>query len=340
MGKIDKVEAMEILDSRGLPTVKAKVYLDCGATGWAAVPSGASTGIHEALELRDGDKKRFNGKGVLQAVDNVNTAVCRLSVGQNPEDQERIDQMLIKADGTENKSKLGANAILAVSLACARAAAAAKNLPLYRYLRQKFWPQLKNWLMPVPQLNVLNGGKHAPGSVDMQEFMIVPQLKTFSESLRRGAEVYQALKKILLEKGLAVGVGDEGGFMPKFLSHEAVLQTLTAVIKPGVKIALDPAASEFYDHGRYHLKIEGKTLTSEELINLYADWVRKYPIVSIEDGLAEDDWKGFKLMTKKMGDKIQIVGDDLYVTNIKRLQRGIKEKATNAVLINQTRLVR
>ncbi|KKS80406.1 MAG: Enolase [Candidatus Beckwithbacteria bacterium GW2011_GWA2_43_10] len=339
MTKIKKIRAMEILDSRGLPTVKTRVYLDGGAYGEASVPSGASTGTHEALELRDGDKQRYGGKGVLQAVDNVNAAASELLTGQEVENQEKIDKMMLELDGTENKSKLGANAILSVSLACARAGAKSGGLELYQYLRQKFWPKIKDWLLPVPMMNVLNGGKHAPGSVDLQEFMIMPvHGGSFRESLRMGAEVYQALKKILLDRGLAVGVGDEGGFMPKFINHETVLQILMAAIQaagyePGkqVRLALDPAASEFFKEGKYQL--EGKSLTSKEMVEMYVDWVNRYPIVSIEDGLAEDDWAGFKLMTEKLGNKIQIVGDDLYVTNIKRLERGIKEKATNAILI-------
>lgn len=340
MTKIKKVEAMEILDSRGLPTVKTRVYLDCGVYGEASVPSGASTGTYEALELRDGDKIRFNGKGVLKAVDNVNAAVSELLVGQEVTQQEKIDRMMIELDGTENKSKLGANAILSVSLAAARAGAAVEGEELYQYLRNRFWQDEKKWVMPVAMMNVLNGGKHAIGSVDLQEFMIVPQGKTFGESLQWGAEIYQSLKKIIHDQGLPVGVGDEGGFMPKLKSHRAVLELLVQAIKAAgyepkkqAAIALDPAASEVYIDGKYVLKTENRELTSEEMVEMYADWVKEYPIVSIEDGLSEDDWEGFKLMTKRLGDKIQIVGDDLYVTNVKRLKQGIKEKATNAILI-------
>lgn len=340
MTKIKVVTAMEILDSRGNPTIKTKVYLENGINGAASVPSGASTGTYEAWELRDGDKARYNGKGVLKAVENVEKIIGPAIKGMEVTDQEKIDKIIIELDGTENKQKLGANAILGVSLAVSRAAAATEGKELYQYLRTKFFSSEKTWLMPRPMMNVLNGGKHAIGSVDMQEFMIFPKGRIFAESLRWGAEIYEALKKILLKQGLAVGVGDEGGFMPKFISHEEVLQTLVAAIeaagyKPGeeVNLALDPAASEIFKEGKYNLKIEGKSLTSEELINLYSDWVEKYPIASIEDGLAEDDWEGFKLMTQKLGNKIQIVGDDLYVTNLKRLQRGIKEKATNAILI-------
>lgn len=340
MTKIKKVEAMEILDSRGLPTVKTRVYLDCGVYGEASVPSGASTGTHEALELRDGDKKRYGGKGVLQAVDNVNAAVSKLLIGQRVTEQEKIDKMMIKLDGTENKNKLGANAILSVSLAVARAGAAVEGKELYQYLRNKFWQNEKKWVMPLAMMNVLNGGKHAPGSVDLQEFMIMPKAKTFSESLRWGAEIYQGLKKLIYDQGLPVGVGDEGGFMPKLKSHRAVLELLVQAIKAAgyepekqAAIALDPAASEVYINGKYVLKTENKELTSEEMVEMYADWVKQYPVVSIEDGLAEDDWEGFRLMTKKLGGKIQIVGDDLYVTNVKRLKQGIKEKSTNAILI-------
>lgn len=340
MAKIKKVRAMEILDSRGNPTVKAWVETDDGGVGQASVPSGASTGSHEALELRDGDKRRYNGKGVLKAVKNVVEIIGPEITGMEVTDQEKIDQTMISLDGTENKSKLGANAILAVSLAVARAGAVSQKMELYQYLRQKFWPEEKIWVMPTPTLNVLNGGKHAIGSVDMQEFMIVPEGKTFEEGLRRGVEVYQTLKEIIHQKGLSCGVGDEGGFMPKFNNHEELLQTLMQAIemagyKAGeeVRLALDPAASVFYKEGKYNLTTEGKKLTNEELINLYSGWVDKYPISSIEDGLAEDDWGGFKLMTQKIGDKIQIVGDDLYATNVKRLERGIKEKTTNAILI-------
>lgn len=340
MTKIKKITAMEILDSRGLPTVKTRVYLDCGVYGEASVPSGASTGTHEALELRDNDPKRYNGKGVLNAVENVKEIIGPALKGMNVTDQEKIDLMMIKLDGTENKSKLGANAILSVSLAAARAGAAVEGKELYQYLRNKFWQDEKKWLMPKPMMNVLNGGKHAIGSVDLQEFMIVPQGKTFRQSLQWGAEIYQSLKKIIHDQGLPVGVGDEGGFMPKLKSHRAVLELLVQAIKAAgyepkkqAAIALDPAASEVYLDGKYVLKTENRELTSKEMIEMYAAWVKQYPIVSIEDGLAEDDWEGFRLMTKELGEKIQIVGDDLYVTNVKRLKQGIKEKATNAILI-------
>jgi len=341
MSKIKKVEAMEILDSRGNPTVEARVYTTNGHMGWAMVPSGASTGTHEALEMRDGGKKRYGGKGVLKAVKNVNTRIARVVKGMRVDDQRKLDERMIELDGTEHKTKLGANAILSVSMAASRAAASSKGMSLYRYLRRALWGSKGGWLMPVVMMNVLNGGKHAVGSVDLQEFMIMPiGAPSFAEGLRWGAEIYHGLKKILHGKGLPVGVGDEGGFMPKLKSHKQVLDLLVEAIeragyKPGkqVAIALDPAASEVYDKGKYVLKTEGRKLSSEEMVRMYERWVRKYPIVSIEDGLAEDDWQGFRLQTEKMGDKIQIVGDDIYVTSIKRLQRGIEEKTTNSILI-------
>jgi enolase len=341
MSKIKKVEAMEVLDSRGNPTVETRVYATNGHMGWAMVPSGASTGTHEALEMRDGNKKRYGGKGVLKAVKNVNTRIARVVKGMKVDDQRKLDKRMIELDGTEHKTKLGANAILSVSMAASRAAASSKGMSLYRYLRRALWGSKAGWLMPVAMMNVLNGGKHAVGSVDLQEFMIMPiGAPSFAEGLRWGAEIYHGLKKILHGKGLPVGVGDEGGFMPKLKSHKQVLDLLVEAIeragyKPGkqVAIALDPAASEVYDKGKYVLKTEGKKLSSEEMVRMYERWVRKYPIVSIEDGLAEDDWQGFRLQTEKMGDKIQIVGDDIYVTSIKRLQRGIEEKTTNSILI-------
>lgn len=341
MSKIKKVEAMEVLDSRGNPTVEARVYTTNGHMGWAMVPSGASTGTHEALEMRDGGKKRYGGKGVLKAVKNVNTRIARVVKGMRVDDQRKLDERMIELDGTEHKTKLGANAILSVSMAASRAAASSKGMSLYRYLRRALWGSKGGWLMPVVMMNVLNGGKHAVGSVDLQEFMIMPiGAPSFAEGLRWGAEIYHGLKKILHGKGLPVGVGDEGGFMPKLKSHKQVLDLLVEAIeragyKPGkqVAIALDPAASEVYDKGKYVLKTEGRKLSSEEMVRMYERWVRKYPIVSIEDGLAEDDWQGFRLQTEKMGDKIQIVGDDIYVTSIKRLQRGIEEKTTNSILI-------
>ena len=330
-----------MLDSRGNPTVA--VWVEAGGkTGQAIIPSGASTGSHEAVELRDGDNRRFFGKGVLTAVENVEKIIAPQIVGKDVNEQEQVDDIMVELDGTVNKARLGANAILGVSLACARAAAAVNNQPLYRYLREKFFKDRgDNWLMPVPQMNVLNGGKHAPGSVDLQEFMVVPVGAVgFSEAVRWSAEIYQVLKKLLLEKNLPVGVGDEGGFMPKMPTNQQMLTLLVEGInkagyKPGeqVAIALDPAATEIFANGEYVLKNENKKLTSLGLIGVYEEWLKTYPIVSIEDGLAEDDWVNWKLMTERLGGSIQIVGDDLYVTNRKRLEQGIKEKATNAILI-------
>ncbi len=341
MVKIKKVEAMEILDSRGNPTLEARVYTTSGHMGWAAVPSGASTGTHEALEMRDGDKKRYGGKGVLKAVKNVNIKIAKGVKGLKVDDQRGIDEKMMELDGTKDKSRLGANAMLSVSMAVSRAAAVSKGMSLYRYLRKSLWGSKSGWVVPTPMFNVLNGGKHAIGSVDLQEFMIMPVgAKSFAEGLRWGAEIFQVLKKILHGKGLPVGVGDEGGFMPKLKSHKQVLDLLIEAIekagyRPGkeVAIALDPAASEVYEKGKYVLKTEGKKLSSEEMVGMYDQWVKKYPIVSIEDGLDEDDWQGFKLQTEKMGDRIQVMGDDLYVTNIERLKRGIEEKTTNSILI-------
>lgn len=339
--KIKSIKALQILDSRGSPTIEAKVFLEDGSVGWSAVPSGASTGSHEAWELRDGDQDKYGGKGVLKAVSNVNQKIFPVLMGRDAGRQQEIDQLLIDLDATENKGNLGANAILSVSLAVSRAAAVSKGVELYNYLRQLFWEDKGDFWLPVPMFNVLNGGKHAIGSVDLQEFMIVPVgASEFKEALRWGAEIYQALKKMLHARGLPVGVGDEGGFMPKFWSHEELLKTLEeAVAKAGyslgsqVALALDPAASEVYADGKYHLKTEGKVLTSSEMVFWYQEWINKFPIVSIEDGLAEDDWEGFSEQTRVMGDRIQIVGDDLYATNIKRLEKGIKEKTTNSILI-------
>lgn len=341
MAKIEKVEALEVLDSRGNPTIA--VWVEAGGkVGQAIVPSGASTGSHEAVELRDGDNRRFFGKGVLQAVENVEKMIAPAVIGTDVTDQEQIDEIMIELDGTVNKARLGANAILGVSLAAARTAAVVSNQPLYRYLRAKFFSNLgDNWLMPVPMMNVLNGGKHAPGSVDLQEFMIMPVgAAGFSEALRWSAEIYQVLKKLLLEKNLPVGVGDEGGFMPKVPTNQQMLQLLVEAIsragyKPGqqIALALDPAATEIFSDGEYILKTENKKLSSLGLIGVYEEWLKNYPIVSIEDGLAEDDWINWKLMTERLGGSIQIVGDDLYVTNLKRLEQGIKEKAGNAILI-------
>jgi len=335
--KIASIHAMEILDSRGTPTIRVFIKLDNGITATASVPSGASTGENEAIELRDGDKNRYDGKGVLNAVKNVNDVIAPQLIGMNPLQQKEIDQLMIELDGTPNKRKLGANAILGVSMAAARAAALASDLPLYAYLGGS-----KAVRLPVPMMNILNGGMHADNSVDFQEFMIMPiEAPTFKEALRYGAETFSALKNILKQRGYATGVGDEGGFAPNLKSNEEACEVIIEAIKaagykPGaqVALALDPAASSFFGRGVYHLSKSGEgTKTSTEMIALYKAWVEKYPIVSIEDGLAESDWEGFYKQTATLGDKIQIVGDDLYVTNTQFINKGIRVKATNAVLI-------
>ena len=336
MSKIKSIKASEILDSRGSPTIAATVVLDSGTIGSAAVPSGASTGKYEAIELRDGDKTRFNGLGVLKAVNNVNKDIAAALNGMDANGQETIDNIMIKLDGTADKSHLGANAILGVSLAVAHAAANDAKKPLYRYLNDT-----KTYTLPVPMLNILNGGKHATNSTDLQEFMVVPAgAKTFHDALRMGAEVYQALKKVLKDKGLNTNVGDEGGFAPSLPSNKAAVEAIiTAIEKAGYKpgkdcfLALDPASSEFYENGRYVLAREGVSFSSQEMVDFYVKWVNDYPICSIEDGMAEDDWDGWQLMTKKLGEKIHLIGDDLYVTNVNRLSQGIKTKASNAILI-------
>lgn len=341
MSKIDKIMGLETLDSRGNPTVEAMVVTDDGFEGWAAVPSGASTGSHEAHELRDEDMSRFGGKGVLKAMEHVENEIASALKGMEVMHQEEIDKKMLEVDGTEHKEKLGANAILGVSMAVARAAAASRKQQLYEYLREAFWSGESKWILPAPMMNVMNGGKHAVGSVDLQEFMIMPTgAPSFGEGLRWSAEVYATLKKTLHEMGLPVGLGDEGGFMPKMESHDQVLSLLVEAIektgyKPGsnFSLCLDPAASEVYENGKYVLKTEGKELDSAGMVELYAGWVSKYPIVSIEDGLSEDDWEGFGLMMEKLGEQIQIVGDDLFVTNMERLERGIREKAANSILI-------
>jgi enolase len=336
MSTIKTVKAREILDSRGNPTIEVEVELKDGTLGVAAVPSGASTGKYEALELRDGDKKRYNGKGVLKAVNNVNTTIAKAIVGMSVTDQAAIDQTLIKLDGTKDKSKLGANAILGTSLAAAHAAASLKGVPLYIYLGDN-----DSYALPVPMLNILNGGKHAENSTDLQEFMVMPAgAKSFSQALQMGTEVYHALKKVLKGRGLNTNVGDEGGFAPSLPSNkDAVEAILAAIESAGYKagkqcyIALDPAASEFYENGKYILAKEGKALTSAEMVDYYVKWCADYPIISIEDGMAEDDWEGWQLLTQKLGKKVQLVGDDLYVTNVNRITKGIELKASNAVLI-------
>ncbi|MGC9346862.1 MAG: phosphopyruvate hydratase [Anaerolineae bacterium] len=336
MSYIESITAREILDSRGNPTVEVEVLVVDGSFGRAAVPSGASTGVHEALELRDGDEDRYSGKGVLKAVENVNDVIAEELVGWDVTDQKGIDEMMLALDGTPNKSKLGANAILGVSLAVAKAAAQYAMLPLYRYIGGSY-----AHLLPVPMMNILNGGKHAVDGPDLQEFMVMPVgAPSFAEALRWGAETYHQLKAVLKSKGYAVGVGDEGGFAPSLETNEMAIEViLEAVQKAGYEpgkdiwIAMDPAASEIYEDGKYNLAREGRVLSSEEMVEFYADWVEKYPIISIEDGLDEDDWDGFKLMVERLGDRLQIVGDDLLVTNTERIARGIEEKAANSVLI-------
>jgi len=337
---IEMIHGREVLDSRGNPTVEVEVSLFDGSWGRAIVPSGASTGVHEALELRDGDKSRFGGKGVLKAVENVNSELAELLLGWDATEQRSIDLAMIELDGTENKSRLGANAILGVSLAVAKAAANSLELPLYRYIGG-----VSAHLLPVPMLNILNGGAHTGWqSTDAQEFMIMPLgAQSFSEGLRWGAEIYQELKSVLRAKGYTALVGDEGGFAPALKANaEAVEIILEAIEKAGYKtgeqvsIALDPAASEFYDidRGVYLLRSEGKELNGEELVEFWASWVKQYPIVSIEDGLAQDDWDSWQLMTAMLGDKIQIVGDDLLVTNPERVRKGVELQACNALVVN------
>lgn len=338
MTTIIDVYAREILDSRGNPTIEVDVTLESGAMGRAAVPSGASTGEHEAVELRDGDAGRYMGKGVLQAVKNVNDIIADEIIGEDATEQVLLDQILVELDGTPNKAKLGANAILGVSLAACKAAADAFGLPLYQYIGGSNAKTL-----PVPMMNILNGGSHADNNVDLQEFMIVPAgAPTFAEALRMGTEVFHNLKSVLKKKNYNTAVGDEGGFAPDLKSNEEALQVIVQAIekagyKPGeqIFIALDPASSEFFlkDKNVYNLASEKKMLTPAEMVDYYAGLVEKYPIFSIEDGMAEDDWDGWKLMTKKLGKKIQLVGDDLFVTNTKRLQRGIKLGVCNSILI-------
>jgi enolase len=338
MPKIKSIVAREIIDSRGNPTVEVDVTLKDGSFGRAAVPSGASTGSHEAVELRDGDK-RYGGKGVMKAVKNTNTSIAKALVGKDW-DQRKLDEAMIKLDGTKNKGKLGANGILGVSMAFSKAAAESAGMPLYKYFN-KVSKTKELVQLPVPMMNIINGGKHAENSTDFQEFMIMPVgAKSFKEALRMGAETFHALKKILHDRKLATTVGDEGGFAPSLPSNEAAIQVvLEAITKAGytagkdIMIALDVAATELYKDGKYHLEREGRTLTSEEMVAFYEDWCSKYPIISIEDGLAEDDWAGYKLLTEKLGKKVQIVGDDLFVTNIERLGRGIAEKVGNSILI-------
>ena len=333
---IESIVAREVLDSRGNPTVEVDVRVESGDVGRAIVPSGASTGAHEALELRDGDKGRYGGKGVQKAVANVNTSVAEALVGLDAADQIGLDQALLELDGTENKNKLGANAILGVSLAAAKATASALGLPLYRYIGGVY-----GHILPVPMMNILNGGKHAENSTDFQEFMVMPAgAGSFREALRWGSEIYQALKKVLHDRGQGTNVGDEGGFAPSLPTNESALEVIVEAIQragytPGeqVLLAMDPATTEIYQDGKYHLARENRSLTSAEMVDYWANLVAKYPIISIEDGLAEDDWEGWKLLRERIGDKVQLVGDDLLVTNVKRLERAINERAANSILI-------
>ncbi|MCG2633898.1 MAG: phosphopyruvate hydratase [Gammaproteobacteria bacterium] len=343
MSNIIAVMAREILDSRGFPTVEADVLLASGARGRAAVPSGASTGSREAIELRDGDKARYSGKGVLNAVAHVRGEIADAVIGLPAEDQSGLDQCMIDLDGTESKSRLGANALLAVSLAAAKAAAADAELPLYRYLAGE---ELEEYLMPVPMMNIINGGAHANNNIDLQEFMVIPAgAGSFSDALRCGAEVFHSLKKVLHHNGLNTAVGDEGGFAPNLGSNEEAINVILESIeaagyKPGkdVLLALDVASSEFYMDGAYHLSSEDRRLSSGELVEYLAGWVERYPIVSIEDGLDEGDWDGWAALTQRLGDRIQLVGDDLFVTNTGILSRGIKDGIANAILIKPNQI--
>ncbi|MEF3274585.1 MAG: phosphopyruvate hydratase [Chloroflexus sp.] len=333
---IEAIIAREVLDSRGNPTIEVDVRLESGDVGRAIVPSGASTGAHEALELRDGDQSRYNGKGVLKAVQAVNQDIAEALIGFDAADQIALDNELIALDGTPNKSKLGANAILGVSLAAAKAAAAAFGMPLYRYLGGVY-----AHVLPVPMMNIMNGGQHATNSTDFQEFMIMPVgADSFREGLRWGVEIYHTLKKVIHDRGFSTTVGDEGGFAPSLPTNDAPLQLIMEAIekagyRPGeqIFIALDPATTEIYEDGKYHLKREGRTLTSTEMVDYWVDLVNRYPIISLEDGLAEDDWEGWVLLRTKLGDKIQLVGDDFLVTNVQRLQRAIDQRAANSILI-------
>jgi enolase len=339
--KITNIQAQEVLDSRGNPTVECTVTLENGISASAIVPSGASTGTHEAVELRDGDEKRYLGKGVLKAVDNVNTKIAEVVVGMNVENQEEIDQAMISLDGTGNKSGLGANAILSASMACVRAASLSKDIPLYEYIAQLFGNDTDVYEMPVPMINILNGGRHANGSSDIQEYMIMPiGASDLQQAVQWGSEVFHNLGKILKEMEYPTTVGDEGGYAPNLHSNEKPLELIVEAIKKSgfkpeedIAIAIDAAASEFYKDDKYELKVEKQDLTKEQLLNMYVEWVDKYPLISIEDGFAEDDWDGFKLLEDKLGERIINVGDDLFVTNIKRLERGVEMECANAILI-------
>lgn len=341
---IKKIQAREILDSRGNPTVETTVTLEDGSVGVAGVPSGASTGTYEAVELRDG-AKRYGGKGVLKAIKNVNTIIAQSLVGKNALDQRKIDEIMLKLDGTTNKKKLGANAILSVSLAVAQAVSVSLRTPLYKYLRQQYSLKEKIWRMPIPMMNILNGGRHADNGLGIQEFMVIPLNKKFSERVRMGSEIFHSLARILSEKGYHTSVGDEGGFAPELANNERALKLIIQAIEtsgyvPGknVFIGLDVAASEFYKNGKYYFENQKEGLAPDKLLKIYNTWVNKYPILSIEDGLAEDDWENWAKLTKQLGKKVKLIGDDLFVTNVKRLKRGIEEKVANAILIKPNQI--
>lgn len=341
---IKKIQAREILDSRGNPTVETTVTLEDGSVGVAGVPSGASTGTYEAVELRDG-AKRYGGKGVLKAIKNVNTIIAQSLIGKNALDQRKIDEIMLKLDGTNNKKKLGANAILSVSLAVAQAVSVSLRTPLYKYLRQQYSLKEKIWRMPIPMMNILNGGRHADNGLGIQEFMVIPLNKKFSERVRMGSEIFHSLARILSEKGYHTSVGDEGGFAPELANNERALKLIIQAIEtsgyvPGknVFIGLDVAASEFYKNGKYYFENQKEGLAPDKLLKIYNTWVNKYPILSIEDGLAEDDWENWAKLTKQLGKKVKLIGDDLFVTNVKRLKRGIEEKVANAILIKPNQI--
>lgn len=343
MTTIKDIYAQEILDSRGNPTVRATVVLDDGTIGEASVPSGASTGIHEAHELRDGDKKRYGGKGVTKAVNNINTEIATLLIGKDASEQKQIDKAMIGADGTKNKERLGANAILGVSLAVARAVAISEKIPLYVYLRKLSGIKSKDYVLPTPMMNVINGGQHSDSGLDVQEFMIIPQAKEFKEKLRTGVEIFHVLASILKKKGYSTSVGDEGGYAPKLQRNDEALEVLVQAVEQAgyklnadIKFGLDVAASEFFNEteGNYVLNAPAVKLSRERLISLYNEWVKKFPISSIEDPLAQDDWQGWTAVTEKLGAQgVQVVGDDFFVTNVERLKKGIETKAANAILV-------
>jgi len=337
--KIKQIIGREILDSRGNPTVEAKVILQNGLVGVAKVPSGASTGTHEALELRDGGK-RYGGKGVLKAVKNINTKIAKALKGKDVTKQKLLDKIMLELDGTDNKRKLGANAILAVSMAVCRAGAKARKMPLYRYIRKTYRIKEKQFRLPIPTMNIINGGRHADNNLSIQEFMIVPRHKLFRERVRMGSQIFHALANLLSQKGYATSVGDEGGFAPQLPNNERALSLIMQAIKttgwiPGknVFLAMDVAATEFYSHGKYYFASQKQGWRADKVVRVLDGWIKKYPIISIEDALAEDDWENWKILTKKLGKKIVLVGDDLFVTNSVRVQKGIDEKIANAVLI-------